>query len=62
MGSSVGFVAPGEAIVEASIAQEATMKLCSVLFGDSRLKVMKRLNPPGSGVRDTLCFLQIGAY
>ncbi|CAK8985856.1 unnamed protein product [Durusdinium trenchii] len=48
VGSSVGFVAPGEAIVEASIAQEATMKLCSVLFGDSRLKVMNRLNPPGS--------------
>ncbi|CAK9108111.1 unnamed protein product [Durusdinium trenchii] len=35
VGSSVGFVAPGEAIVEASIAQEATMKLCSVLFGDT---------------------------
>eukprot|EP00913_Durusdinium_trenchii_P034670 g32433.t1 len=37
VGSSVGFVAPGEAIVEASIAQEATMKLCSVLFGDTGL-------------------------
>lgn len=43
VGSSVGFVAPGEAIVEASIAQEATMKLCSVLFGDMAGQVMDYL-------------------